>query len=96
MVTEDPCCSFWFQRFTEGCRRRMGQDWRPDKAVSVEIMGVLLRIVEQRVIDATTIAEKAKWLMAGGFFTVCYVVSLRSTEGLLVDLEALLEHFDDA
>ena len=74
----------------------MGQDWRPDKAVSVEIMGVLLRIVEQRVIDATTIAEKAKWLMAGGYFTVCYVVSLRSTEGLLVDLEALLEHFDDA
>ena len=51
---------FWFQRFTEGCRRCMGQDWRPDKAVSVEIMSVLLSIVEQRVMDAYTIVNKSK------------------------------------
>lgn len=34
MMTEDPCCSFWFQRFSEGCRKRMGQEWRLNKAMA--------------------------------------------------------------
>jgi hypothetical protein len=96
MMTEDPCCSFWFQRFAEGCRKRMGQDWRPNKALSIDLMLHLISSVEQRVEDATEQEAKVKWLMIGGYFVICYVVSLRSTEGLLVDLEALLEHFDDA
>ena len=33
--------------------------------------------------------------MAGGFFCFCFVVSLRSPEGLLCDLEGLIDHFDD-
>jgi hypothetical protein len=32
-VCSDPCASIWFGRFVTGCRRRMGQDWRPDEAV---------------------------------------------------------------
>ena len=95
IMTEDPCCSFWFQRFSEGCRKRMGQEWRPNKALSVEIMADVLLMVKQRVMDATTTEIKVKWLMAGGYFCVCYVVSLRSTEGLLCDLAGLLEHFDE-
>ena len=73
----------------------MGQDWRPNKSVSIEIMTNLLSMVEQRVMDASTLGIKSKWLMAGGYFCICYVVSLRSTEGLLCDLGALKEHFDD-
>ena len=30
----------------------------------------------------------------GGYFCFCYVLSLRSSEGLLADLESLLQYFD--
>ena len=32
----DPCGSLWFQRFVTGCRRRMGQDWRPNQAINTQ------------------------------------------------------------
>jgi hypothetical protein len=33
-LCSDPCGSLWFSRFMDGCRKRMGQDWRPDWALS--------------------------------------------------------------
>ena len=95
VLTQDPCCSLWFQRFSEECRKRMGQEWRPDKAISVRLVGELLAMVEQRVMDATETKDKVKWLLAGGYFCICYVVSLRSTEGLLCDVEGLLDHYNE-
>ena len=95
-MTKDPCGSLWFQRFTEGCRKRMGQDWRPNRAISIDLMIEFLKAVEQRALDATMQDDKCKWVMAGGYFCFCFVVSLRSPEGLLCDLEGVLDHFDDA
>jgi hypothetical protein len=34
----DPCSWFWFYRFMEGMKRHMGQDWRPNKAISRTLM----------------------------------------------------------
>ena len=31
-LAPDPCGSLWFQRFMVGCKKRMGQDWRPNRA----------------------------------------------------------------
>lgn len=94
-LSMDPCGSIWFSRFMEGCRRRMGQDWRPNRAISVELMTSLLRITESRITESPDLISKGKWIMAGGYFCFCYVVSLRSPEGLLVDLEGMLDHYDD-
>lgn len=33
--------------------------------------------------------------MAGGYFCLCFVLSLRSTEGLLAGLEGMIHHFDE-
>jgi hypothetical protein len=38
----DPCSSFWFYHFIEGVRLRMGQDWRPNKAISVKLLVLIL------------------------------------------------------
>ena len=95
-MTRDPCSSLWFQRFTEGCRKRMGQDWRPNRAISIELIIAVLKSVEQRAWDSTTQEDKFKWILAGGYFCFCFVVSLRSPEGLLCDLEGVLDHFDDS
>ena len=48
-LAPDPCGSLWFQRFMAGCKKRMGQDWRPNKAVSVEIMADLLSTADRKV-----------------------------------------------
>jgi hypothetical protein len=93
-LASDPCGSLWFQRFMVGCKKRMGQDWRPNRAVSVEIMGDLLENVERRALLATKEEGRHRWIMAGGYFCFCFVLSLRSSEGLLADLEGLLQYFD--
>lgn len=97
MLTKDQCCFSWFQHFLEGCQKRMGQEWRPNKAISVvELMIELLSVVEQRVTDnSTTNKNKINWLLAEGYFCVCYVMSLTSTEGLLCNLEELNKHIDE-
>ena len=72
----DPCGSLWFQRFMTGCRRQMGQDWRPNRAISVEIMSKLLKQVKDNVKATTTNKDWERWVMAGTYFAQCYVVGL--------------------
>jgi hypothetical protein len=40
----DVCASFWFYSFLEGCKHRMGQDWRPNQAMRIRL---LLRVLEE-------------------------------------------------
>lgn len=40
----DPCGSFWYYQFMEGMKQRMGQDWRPNKAISRQLM---LRVLKE-------------------------------------------------
>ena len=91
----DACGSLWFHRFTVGCRIRMGQDWRPNQAISIELMHLLLARTELRVRTSLSEEERDKWLLAGGYFCICYVLSLRSPEGLMLDLEGLIEKNGD-
>ena len=79
-----------------GYKKRMGQDWRPNKAITVELMAELMKVVEQKAVSSTNEAVCHKWVMGGGYFCLCYVLSLRSSEGLLADLEGMLQHFDDS
>jgi hypothetical protein len=45
----DPCASLWFKRFMIGCQRRMGQDWRPDRAITNQMLHFMLVKIEQRL-----------------------------------------------
>ena len=56
-LTTDPCAAFWFYRFLEGCKRRMGQDWRPNQALSLELMLAVLEMTESRINDAVSVEE---------------------------------------
>ena len=78
-----------------GCSKRMGQDWRPNQAISVAIMHHLLNGVEDRARRAVETVDGHKWVMAGAYFCICFVLSLRSPEGLMTDLEGLLHYYDE-
>jgi hypothetical protein len=81
----EPTASVWFQRFTTGCKRRMGQDWRPNTALSNVLMHKLLEFCENQYKAAKSYDKTAEWIVAGTYFATCYVCSLRGPEGLLVD-----------
>lgn len=91
--TTDPTSSEWFSQFTQGCKRRMGQDWRPDQAMSSELMLSLMEEIDARVARSTHFQEAADWITAGAYFITCYVLSLRGSEGLLLDLAGLRDRF---
>ena len=90
----DESGSIWFSRFVEGCRRRMGQDWRPDQAVTPDLMLALLQLLETQISNCYRSEETYFQVMVGAYFAVCYVLSLRGPEGLLLDLEGILKHGD--
>ena len=87
----EPVGSDWFAAFSEGCKRRMGQIWRPNQAISIELVHALLSHVEQKVLASQEPDEGALWVTFGAYVVVCLVVSLWGPEGLLLDLEGLDE-----
>jgi hypothetical protein len=92
-MSVDPCGSMWFQRFLLGCKKRMGQDWRPNQAIGVDLMRELLTNCERQAMGSEDLSSKHKWVLAGGYFCICFVLSLRSPEGLMLDLEGLIHFF---
>ena len=93
-ITQDPCGSLWHNRFGQGCKKRMGQDWRPDRGMSVDLMLKLVAVIETRIGKSNNADEQGRLIIAGTYFMICYVVSLRGAEGLLLDLKGLREFWD--
>jgi hypothetical protein len=92
-LTNDPCGSFWFSRWLEGCRYRMGQDWKPNQAMSIELLLEVLKETEVRVSDSSTLREYNRWVTFHSFVVVTYVLSLRGPEGFLLDLGQLRKNW---
>jgi hypothetical protein len=85
----DPCGSFWFYRFMKGMKSRMGQDWRPNKGMSVDLLLRVLEETDTRIDGAVSPRELNRWIVFHTYAVVSYVLSLRGKEGLLLDLEGL-------
>jgi hypothetical protein len=92
-VCSDPCASIWFGRFITGCRRRMGQDWRPDEAISPRLIKALMRLLDDKVAQARDSEDASHWVTARALFTILYVFSLRGNEGLLTDLKGIRDEY---
>jgi hypothetical protein len=85
----DLCSSFWFYRFIEGARNRMGQDWCPNKAISIELLLLLLESADLKIQESVSLREKNCWVVFHTYVVVCYTISLRGCEGFLLDLAGL-------
>ena len=88
----DPCGSMWFHRFLEGCSKRMGQDWKPNKALDLPLLLELLETIDTKFLESTTPEESNRWVVAHSYVVISYVVSLRGPEGFLLDIEGM-KHF---
>jgi hypothetical protein len=87
----DPCTLMWFHRFLEGCRYRMGQEWRPNQAMCIYSPALCngTQTIEERIQSAPTSRELNRWTVLHMFVVVTYMESLRGPEGFLIDLEGL-------
>ena len=90
-ICKDPCSSLWYSRLSEeGCKRRMGQDWRLDRAITPEVMKSLMTKIEDRLPGGNLDESfRRRLVMAGTYFAITYANSLRGPEGMLVDLGGL-------
>ena len=72
----------------------MGQDWRPDEAMSPRLIVALLRLLEENILACLTPEDLSRWVTARSLFAFLYVFSLRGNEGLLADLKGLREEYE--
>ena len=79
-VTKCPGYSLWFERFIRGMHSRMGDDRRPDAAISSEVMHAVMSRVNTDFIDADGGRELRYIARAGMFFLAAYLGSLRGEE----------------
>jgi hypothetical protein len=89
---QDGCASYWYSRFSIGCKNRMGQDWRPNKALSTALLLRYLRHIQFKVMESETLSEENRWLVLGTYSVLTYVVSLWGSEGFLLDLGGLRQY----
>lgn len=89
----DPTGSFWFSRFYQGLLKRMGQVWKPNRAMSMKLFLAVLNEVEARIAAPTSTEECNNWVVFHSYAVVSYVVSLRGAEGMLLDLGGLNRHW---
>jgi hypothetical protein len=89
----DPFASMWLHQFLEGCRYRMGQEWRPNQAMSIPLPLATTQAIEERIQSAPTSRELNRWTVLHTFVVVTYVVSLHGPVGFLIDLEGLHRHW---
>lgn len=88
-----PTDSVWFRQFDSGIRRRMGQDVRPQLAISSELLHHILRQVGEKIRLARG-KDQHDLFVFGSFCLLSFLNALRGTEGLMVDLKGLREFKD--
>jgi hypothetical protein len=71
----------------------MGQEWRPNQAMSISLLLATAQAIEERIQSAPTSQELNCWTVLHTFVAVTYVVSLHSLEGFLIELKGLHCHW---
>ena len=91
---QDPCGSFWFYRFNIGLKNRMGQDWRPNRALSTKLLLKISSKANEKSRISDYKSERYMWLVFLVYTMICYVTSLRGVEGFLLDLDGLIRYWN--
>jgi hypothetical protein len=79
-VTNSPTYCLWYERFAKGMHSRMGDDHRPDAAISSELLLKVIQKMEVDYYDADTEGEIRYIVRAAVFYLAAYLGSLRGEE----------------
>jgi hypothetical protein len=72
----------------------MGQDWCPNQAMSQGLLHKVLKVATLCIADTITTRDHNQWMVFHAYVVVTYVVLLRGSEGLLLDLAGLIRRWE--
>lgn len=93
-VTKCPSHGNWFERFNKGCHKRMGDVVIPDRALAVEIIVEMLRILEAEWVRGDCLNYNIA--MEAVMYIVGYCCALRGEEIPKCDLGGTMKHFEES
>ena len=88
-INQSPTSLIWFRRFYAGCRSRMGQVYKPNLALPTEIIVKVLELVRRDIRETKNLDRKFTLVIFGVYVAVSYVMSLRGSEGLMINLSTI-------
>ena len=94
-LTNDKCGSLWFNRFMIGLKIRMGHIFKPNVALSHSLLLQLIQKAEENITDDFKSSESAPWVVFVTYIVITYVLSLRGTEGQMLELGGIKKHWDE-
>jgi hypothetical protein len=95
-ISSCPTDGYFFEKFTKGCHKRMGDVIKPDRALAVEILVEIFNILE--VEWGKVMSDKERWELAleGCFYVISFACGLRGEEVPLTNLAGIREHLDES
>jgi hypothetical protein len=87
-----PMYGVWFDRFKLGCHSRMGDDVRPDKAMSIELLLEIQKLYEVKLFRCTTNEEVLELCLNAVFHIVSFVGGFRGEEMPMLSLDAIAKY----
>ncbi len=90
-LTTCPTQSMWFERFSKGCLKRMGQEVKQHLAVSIHLMLALQGLLEAEWQVATE-SEQIHLAFIGSYSLIAFAGSFRGHEVFLVDTYGLIKY----
>jgi hypothetical protein len=93
-ISSCPTDGYFFEKFTKGCHKRMGDIVKPDRALEVDILVEIFNSLEGEWGQVLT--DRARWELAleGCFYIVGFVCALRGEEIPLTNLAGIREHLE--
>ncbi len=92
-ITRCPTYGVWLKRFTRGMHKHMGDVTRPDKALLLEILHEIIRLIneewENNILTWNNLALKAT------FYLLAFCCALHDEEVPLVDINGMLKHWEE-
>jgi hypothetical protein len=91
-LSSTPMYGIWFDRFKLGCHSRMGDDIRPDKAMSIELLLEIQKLYESKLFRSKTNEEVLALCLGAVFHIVSFVGGFRGEEMPMFSLDAIAKY----
>jgi hypothetical protein len=94
-ITQCATNSLWFSRWSSGCETRMGFVIKQNKAISITVMKKLIENFNEEIRDAAAGSWNQRKLCMGLVYSIIsFTASLRGSEGLKLDIQTLIKHWE--
>jgi hypothetical protein len=93
-VTACPSYGYWFERFMRGVHKRMGEEVRPDFALSVSVLRRMLGGLDKQWVEARSSETRKLVVEIAMFLVAAFGLGLRGEEVVKMDIAGYLTYVE--